>query len=155
MAQKVLGIRVRLQVGSSLMAASDDPLFLGLRGRCGREFRLLLAHGRSLRRGQEDVYILGAPGGEKSNVAHPEFNDPASSTIDAASITGAYLRKGLEPIPNVRAMGEMDDRLELLEAEVAIDAEGRPGTLVFARFEPIWLGLICGLSVEIPAAETA
>ena len=35
-------IVVRIRVGSDLMAASDDPLFLRLGGPAGREFRLLL-----------------------------------------------------------------------------------------------------------------
>ena len=32
-------INVRLLVGASLLSASDDPLYLGLRGPGGREFR--------------------------------------------------------------------------------------------------------------------
>ena len=53
-------IEIHLQIGESLMAASDDPLFLGLAGPCGREFRLELARGRSLRRGAQDHYVLGS-----------------------------------------------------------------------------------------------
>ena len=40
--KRVVKIRVRVQVGDNLLAATDDPLFLGLRGDDGREFRLLL-----------------------------------------------------------------------------------------------------------------
>ena len=38
-------IVVRIRVGSDRMAASDDPLFLGLEAPEGREFRLAAAHG--------------------------------------------------------------------------------------------------------------
>ncbi|MEE9606431.1 MAG: hypothetical protein V3U03_01730 [Myxococcota bacterium] len=149
----VVRIRVRIQVGDSLMAASDDPLFLGLRGSSGREFRLHPARGRSLRRGADDHYVLGAPDDSETNVAHPELNDPTAPPLDAASVEGVFLRKGTEPIPNVRALGEMDDRLEIAEAEVEIHSEGQPKALRFARSGPIWLGLVCGQSVEIPRVK--
>ena len=83
------------------MAASDDPLFLGLRGPSGREFRLEFKRGRSRRRGKEDVYILGTPDDPDINVAHPEFNDPNVPPIDATTIHSIYLRKGFEPIHTV------------------------------------------------------
>ncbi len=150
--KRVLKIRVRLQVGGSLLAASDDPLYLGLRGDEGREFRLLLRDGDSLRRGAEDVFVLAGPDDPETNVAHPELNDPARPPLDAARITSVYLRKGFEPIPNVRGVGEMDDRLELDRAEVEIDAEYEPKAFLFLRQGPIWLGLVSGLHFEIPRA---
>jgi hypothetical protein len=150
--KRVVKIRVRVQVGGNLLAASDDPVFLGLRGEDGREFRLLLAEGHSLRRGGEDLFILGGPDDPETNVAHPELNDPSRPPIDAERITSVYLRKGLEPIPNVRALGEMDDRLEIDWAEVEIDAENEPKAALFVRHGPIWLGLVSGLHFEIPRA---
>jgi len=143
-------IAVRLRVGEHLLAASDDPLFLSLRGPSGREFRLALKHGRSLRRGAEDHFVLGPPDDPETNVAHAELNDPTSPPLDASQITGVFLRKGFEPIPNVRAVGEMDDRLEIVEAEVEIAVAGRPKPIRHQRRGPVWLGLICGLRLEIP-----
>lgn len=137
-------IEVRVLVGDSLLAASDDPFFLGLSGPSGREFRLLLADGKSLRRKAEDRYLLGGP---EANVEQPELNDPSAPPLDAESITGTYLRKGLDPIPNVRAVGELDDRLELVEAEVTIHSPG--GTQRFRRRGPLWLGLVAGMRIEL------
>ena len=74
--KRVVKIRVRVQVGDSLLSASDDPLFLGIRGEDGREFRLLLHDVDALRRGGEDVFVLGGPNDPETNVAHPEINDP-------------------------------------------------------------------------------
>ena len=54
-AGKLIRIRVRLKIGESRMAASDDPLYLGLHGPCGREFRLELQKGHARRRGHEDI----------------------------------------------------------------------------------------------------
>lgn len=140
-------IEVRVQVGEHLLAASDDPLFLGLRGPPGREFRLLLAHGKSLRRKAQDRYLLGPPGSSDNNVEHPDLNDPTTPSLDADAITGVYLRKGLDPIPNVRAVGELDDRLELADVEVTIHAEGAP--LRFQRTGPLWLGLVTGMQIDL------
>jgi hypothetical protein len=152
----IVRIEVRVKVGSHLLSASDDPFFLGLRGGCGREFRLELARGRSLRRGAEDVFVLAGPGAPETNVAHPELNDPTSPALDARGLCGVYLRKGLDPIPNVRAVGEMDDRLELVEAAVEIHTAGGSGPLRFARSGPLWLGLVSGLFLELaPAAAPA
>ena len=137
-------IEVRVLVGDSLLAASDDPFFLGLSGPSGREFRLLLARGKSLRRKAEDRYLLGGP---EANVEQPELNDPSAPPLDAEGITGAYLRKGLDPIPNVRAVGELDDRLELVEAEVTIHSPGGPQR--FRRRGPLWLGLVAGMQIEL------
>ena len=80
------------------------------------------------------------------------LDDPTRPPIDAERITSAYLRKGFEPIPNVRAMGEMDDRLEVDWVEVEIDAENEPKAALFIRHGPIWLGLVCGCRFEIPRA---
>ena len=148
--RSIVRIHVRLKIGSHMMAASDDPLFLGLRGDCGREFRLALAKGKSLRKDSEDHFVLGAPDDPATNVAHPEQNDPTVPSLDPDAITGLYLRKGFDPIPNVRAMGEMDDRLLIDEAEVEIDTEGEPKAMRFSRSGPIWMGLICGLRFELP-----
>ena len=150
--KRVVKIRVRVQIGGNLLSASDDPLFLGLRGDDGREFRLLLREGDALRRGGEDVFVLAGADDPETNVAHPKLNDPARPPIDAARITSVYLRKGFEPIPNVRALGEMDDRLELDWAEVEIDAENEPKAATFLRHGPIWLGLVSGLHFEVPRA---
>ncbi len=146
-------IVVRLRVGKDLMAGSDDPLFLGLRGHSGREFRLSLRRGKSLRRGAEDVYCLAAPDDPDVNVAHPDLNDPTSPSLDAAGLSSVFLRKGLEPIPNVRGLGEMDDRLQIMEAEVEIHAASLPKPRRFFRQGPVWLGLVCGLTVDLAPLE--
>jgi hypothetical protein len=145
----VLRIDVRIQVGEDRLAASDDPLYLGLRGPAGREFRLSPAKGHALRRGREDHYVLAA---SEANVEHPELNDPTRPLLDAGAVDGVYLRKGLEPIPNVRALGEMDDRLEVGGVTVEIAAEGLAEPLRFSRRGPFWLGLVSGLFLEIPPA---
>jgi len=142
-------IEIRLQIGEGLLAASDDPLFLGIAGPCGREFRLELAHGRSLRRGAEDHYVLGAKGEPSANVNRPELNDPTEPIIDADAIAGVYLRKGTDPIPNVRAVGELDDRLQVIAATVEIYADGGSAPIRFGRRGPIWLGLASGLRFEL------
>ncbi len=146
-------IVVRTRVGKDLMAASDDPVFLRLEGPSGREFRLQLAQGKSFRKGAEDVFVLAAPDDPDANVQHPELNDPTAPPIDAAGVSRVALRKGLEPIPNVRGLGEMDDRLQLVDVEVEIHAGGRPKPLRFTRRGPIWLGLVCGLSVDLAPIE--
>jgi hypothetical protein len=145
----VTRIEVRLQIGESLLAASDDPLFLGLRGPDGREFRLELAKGRSLRRGAEDHYVLASPQDAAANVKHAELNDPTVPPVCADALEGVYLRKGTDPIPNVRAVGELDDRLEILDASVEVHAEGRAAPLRFERRGPIWLGLAAGLRFDL------
>jgi hypothetical protein len=144
----VTRIEVRVRVGDNLLAASDDPLFLGLSGPCGREFRLLLAHGRTLRRKAEDHFVLAAAGDRDTNVAAAELNDPTRPPLDVAGVTGVYLRKNLSPIPNVRGVGELDDRLELLEAEVTIHG-GAGERLRFHREGPLWLGLGAGLRIDL------
>ncbi len=149
----IVRIAIRLKVGTSLMGGSDDPLFLGLTGPAGREFRLRFAHGRSLRRGAEDRFVLGAPDDPETNVAHPDFNDPTNPPLEADEIQRVYLRKGFEPIPNVRALGEMDDRLQVEEVEVEIHVQGRPKPRVFFRRGTVWLGLVAGLRIEIAPVE--
>jgi hypothetical protein len=99
--------------------------------------------------------LLGAADDPDTNVASPDLNDPTSPAIDARSIEGVYLRKGLDPIPNVRALGEMDDRLELVEVSVEIHAKDEPKPLRFERRGPLWLGLVCGLQIEVPRAARA
>ena len=153
MAGELVRIRVRLKVGESRMAASDDPLYLGLYGPCGREFRLELQKGRARRRGQEDLYVLGQSEDPETNVKHPDLNDPTVPPIDVASVTGVYLRKGFDPIPNVRGVGEMDDRIEISEAEVEIESENAAKAIRFQRAGPIWLGLVAGVRFELPRCE--
>jgi hypothetical protein len=148
----IVRIEVRVKVGDSLMAASDDPLYLGLRGPEGREFRLAFARGRSLRRGSEDRFVLGAPDAAETNVAMPELNDPGRPALQVEAVEGAYLRKGFDPIPNVRAVGELDDRLEVIEAELEIHVAGRTKPVRFQRSGPIWLGLVSGLYLELARA---
>jgi hypothetical protein len=150
----IVRIEVRLLIGDSLMAASDDPLFLGIRGGSGREFRLQLARGKSLRRGQEDRFVLGAPSDPATNVENAEFNDPTAPALEAQDVESLYLRKGFEPIPNVRGKGEMDDRLEIVEAEVEIHCQDDPKPLRFARKGPIWLGLVSGCRFQLPRTDT-
>lgn len=151
----VAQIAVRLLVGSNRLSASDDPVYLGIGGPQGREFRLALARGQYLRRGQEDVFRFGAAGDPAVNVAHAELNDPTDPAIDAAAITEVYLRKGLDPIPNVRALGELDDRLEIAEVEIELHVQGEPKPRRFARGGPIWLGLVCGLQLSVPRVDAA
>jgi len=148
-------IVVRILVGTDRMAASDDPLFLELLGPGGREFRLELAHGKALRRGKEDEFILAAASDPDANVAHPELNDPASPPLDASRVLGVCLRKGMEPIPNVRGFGEMDDRLQILEASVELHVEGDSEPRRYERQGPVWLGLVCGQRLPLGAAERA
>jgi hypothetical protein len=149
----VVQIGVRVQVGSSLLSASDDPLYLGVRGPEGREFRLALAHGSFLRRGHEDWFALGAADDPDTNVANPALNDPTCPALDARRIQGVYLRKGQDPIPNVRALGELDDRLEIAGVSVEIHAQGRTKPIRFERRGPIWLGLVSGLAIEIARVD--
>jgi hypothetical protein len=150
----ILRIAVRIQVGEHLMSASDDPLFLGLRGASGREFRLRLNRGRSLRRGKQDHFVIGAPDDPETNLAEPTLNDPTNPPLALSEVTGAYLRKGLDPIPNVRGRGEMDDRLEVEEAQVEIQPRGGTPALRFQRRGPIWLGLEAGLLFELPRTDS-
>jgi hypothetical protein len=149
----VTQIGVRVLVGSHLLSGSDDPLFLGVRGAEGREFRLALARGAFLRRGHEDSFVFGAADDPDSNVASPELNDPTSPALDASTIEGIYLRKGLSPIPNVRALGELDDRIEIAEVAVDVHALGQAKPLRFERSRPLWLELAYGLQFEVPRVD--
>ena len=142
---------MRIRVGDDRMAGSDDPLFLRLHGPCGRDFRLSPARGRALRRASEDVFVLGSG---DANVAHPELNDPSHPALALEQIEGAALWKGNEPLPNVRGIGEMDDRLLVAEACVEVHASGRAAPVRFTRQGPVWLGLVCGLQIEL-AREAA
>jgi hypothetical protein len=145
-------IVVRIQVGDHRMAGSEDPLFLGIDGPEGREFRLELAKGRALRRGSEDVFVLGPPSADETNVSNPDLNDPSSPALHIESVRGVYLRKGLEPIPNVRGLGEMDDRLQVEDVEVELHARGRAKPARFRRPGAFWLGLAAGLRLDLPPA---
>lgn len=150
---RIRRIEVAVRVGTDRMAASDDPLFLELLGPQGREFRLALAKGKQLRRGAEDRYVLGGADDPDTNVAFPELNDPAAPTVDPGQIFAVALRKGMEPIPNVRGLGEMDDRVQLLAVEVLLHVAGESKPRRFSREGPIWLGLICGQRISIPRTE--
>jgi len=147
---RVERIAVGICVGEAKMAATDDPIFLGIRGSGGREFRLQHAEGASFRRGADDRYVLGAAGDDATNVDYPELNDPTTPALDAACIAGFYVRKGAEPIPNVRGIGELDDRVEIVAVEITVYATGLAEPLRFARQGPIWLGLACGSTFEVP-----
>ena len=152
-AQPIRRMTLRIQIGESLMAGSDDPVFLGIHGAEGREFRIRFARGPSLRRGAEDHYGLGPAEDADTNIANPTLNDPSSPPIDAARIQSVYLRKGFEPIPNVRGMGEMDDRLEVIEVELSVYAAGRAKPLRYLRRGPLWLGLVSGLRLDLPRVD--
>lgn len=137
------------------MAGSDDPLFVELQGACGREFRLAKARGKALRRGAEDVYVLAGPDDADTNVGFPELNDPAVPPIALAGVLGVALRKGQEPIPNVRGFGEMDDRLQVLAIEVRLFPDDGGPARRFVREGPFWLGLVAGQRISIPPADAA
>ena len=49
----------------------------------------------------------------------------------------------------------MDDRLEVEAVEVEISVAGEPTPRRFARRGPIWLGLVCGLLLEVPSIDEA
>jgi hypothetical protein len=140
-------IVVGVQVGTDRLAASDDPIFLELFGPGGREFRLAFAQGRQLRRGAVDRFVLGGPGDPDTNVACPDLNDPTSPPLDANAVQAVCLRKGLDPIPNVRGHGEMDDRLQVVSLEVELHVDGEPKPRTWTHAGGVWLGLVCGLRV--------
>lgn len=148
-------IVVRLRVGEHRMSATDDPVFLRIFGPCGRDFRLAQAKGRFLRRGKEDVFVIGSPKDPDTSLAHPELNDPTVPPLWVEGIERVSLWKGLEPLPNVRGLGEMDDRLMVESVEVEVHGEGRETPLRFEREGPIWLGLLCGHSFEVSRVEDA
>lgn len=148
-------IVVGVQVGRDLLAATDDPLFLELTGPAGREFRLQVARGRSLRRGSQDRFVLGAKADPETNVANPELNDPTAPALDADAIVGIALRKGLDPIPNVRGHGELDDRLQVLAVDVEVYVEGEPEPRRWTRSGDFWLGLVSGLRLHLAPVARA
>lgn len=153
--QPLRRIVVSVQVGSDRLAASDDPVFLGLRGPQGREFRLAPAKGKAWRRGEKQTFVLGGPGDPDTNVERPELNDPAAPPIDLLGVEGVYVRKGLDPIPNVRGHGELDDRIQMEWIEVELHGPGGGEPLRFARRGPFWLGLVCGLFIQLAPLEGA
>ena len=95
--------------------------------------------------------MFGQPDSPDTNVAHPELNDPTMPALDLRGIHSVRLVKGLEPLPNVRGLGEMDDRLLIEEIEVTIHAKGQEPRR-FYREGPHWLGLICGMVLELAPA---
>jgi hypothetical protein len=137
---------VRVQVGSDRKAGTDDPVFLRLAGPAGRDFRLSLAKGRTLQRGDLNVFVLGGP---DANVEHAELNDPTSPVLDGSGIERVEIFKALSPIPNVRGLAELDDRAQIDRVEVEVYAAGNSEPRRFAREGPIWLGLICGFQIEL------
>lgn len=142
-------IVVAVQVGRDLLAATDDPLFLELLGPGGREFRLQVARGPVLRRGSQDRFVLGAKSDPETNVANPELNDPTAPALDASAVIGIVLRKGLDPIPNVRGHGELDDRLQVLSVEVELHVDGEAEPRRWSRSGDFWLGLVSGLRLPL------
>lgn len=85
-------------------------------------------------------------------MAHAEFNDPSEPAIDLDAISEVCIRKGLEPIPNVRGVAELDDRLQIMFAEVELmSADGTSRS--FQREGPIWLGLMSGLWMQLVPAD--
>ena len=151
-AQPIEKIVVRIRIGTELMAGTDDPLFLRLGGPAGREFRLALARGKSFRRGREDVFVLGSPDAPDTNVSKAALNDPGSPAIDLSAIEAIQLVKGQEPLPNVRGIGEMDDRIKVEEIDVSVYAKGAQ-PVRFYREGPHWLGLVCGRTLELARLE--
>lgn len=149
---RVRRITVQVQVGTDKMAATDDPMFLGLRGPDGREFRLQPTRGKPWRKGSKTAWILAGADDPETNVALPDLNDPRSPAIRADAIESAYLRKALDPIPNVRGHGEMDDRIQIESIEVRLHSEDG-GERRFGRSEEFWLGLVCGLVMELPLLD--
>jgi len=147
LADPIERIVVSLQVGSDRMAGTDDPMFLGLRGPAGREFRLALAHGKVFRRKGEEHYVFGSPKDDQTNVDHASLNDPTEPALDLEQVVGVYICKRQEPIPNVRGVGEMEDRVQLQAVEVELVAGD--ATQRYRREGPIWLGLTCGLSFDL------
>lgn len=146
-------IEVRVHVGTDRMAGTDDPLFLELGGPAGREFRLSPAHGKAFRRGAEEQYVLAGASDPDTNVGFPELNDPGVPAIPFAGVTGVVLRKGQEPIPNVRGHGEMDDRLQVRSIEVVLVADDGSAPRRFVREGPFWLGLVCGERIALVPVE--
>jgi hypothetical protein len=141
---------VRVQVGSDRKAGTDDPVFLRLGGPGGRDFRLNLAKGRTLHRGDLNVFVLGGP---DANVDHPELNDPTAPQVYASGIERVEIFKGLAPIPNVRGVAELDDRAQFDRVEVELYSSGETEPRCFAREGPFWLGLVCGFSIALAALD--
>ena len=147
-------IVVRIEVGSNRMSASDDPLFLHLEGACGREFRLSLGDHESLRKGAADDFVLAPSDSGEANVENPELNDPTTPPLYLEGIERVALRKGLDPIPNVRGVGELDDRLEITHARVEFHVDEQEKPIRYERTGPFWLGLACGLSLDLGAVKS-
>jgi hypothetical protein len=142
-------IVVRVEVGNDRMAGTDDPVFLQIGGPGGRDYRLEKRHGRSFQRGKQSVLMLGGAKDSATNVSHPELNDPGAPSMSLDAVSTVRLIKGQEPLPNVRGVGEMDDRLLVERVEVELRCAGGAPSRHFERQGPIWLGLVCGLSIEL------
>ncbi len=149
-------IIVRVTTGEDRMSGSDDPIFLRLMGPGGREFRLDSPRGRGFRRDSLTAFVLAGDDESEIHVEHPELNDPTSPRLPMSGILGVGLRKDLNPIPNVRGMAELDDRILIAEVEVEIHPDDDSPTQIYQRRGPIWLGLVCGLSLELegPRVDT-
>ena len=132
------------------MAATDDPLFLRLSGPSGREFRLMLAKSRTLRRGEENVFVLG---GSEANIEHADLNDPGAPQIHGSGIERVEIFKSMAPIPNVRGVAELDDRVQLDRAEVELHSPDFSSPRRFERQGPFWLGLVCGFCIELATVD--
>jgi hypothetical protein len=152
--QLIRRIVVRVAVGNDRMGGTDDPVYLRLCGPAGREFRLKLARGRSFQRGKVSSLVLGGSGDSETNIAHPELNDPSSPALSIDEVERVLLVKGMEPIPNVRGVGELDDRLLIDSAEVSIEPDDGGEPLSLRRDGPFWLGLVSGMSLELARVGT-
>jgi hypothetical protein len=148
-------IVVGVHVGTDRLAGTDDPLFLELVGPGGREFRLEFSQGRALRRGALDRFVLGGPNDPETNVANPDLNDPTDPPLDANRVLGISIRKGLDPIPNVRGRGELDDRVQLVAVEVDLYVDGQPAPRRWIQEGSVWLGLVCGMRMSLVASDGA
>jgi hypothetical protein len=135
------------------MAATEDPVFLQLIGPGGREFRIASPRGHSFKRKTTARFVLAGPDSPETHIAHPELNDPGRPAIDLDAIVGVQIHKRLSPIPNVRGIGELDDRLLIEAARVELTAEGEEApTRTFVYSGPIWLGLVAGHSIQLSPA---
>jgi hypothetical protein len=152
--QPIRRIVVRVAVGNDRMGGTDDPVYLRLSGPAGREFRLKLARGRSFQRGKVSSLVLGGSEDSETNIAHPELNDPSRPALAIGEVERVLLVKGMEPIPNVRGVGELDDRLLIDSAEVSIEPDDGGEPRSFRRDGPFWLGMVSGMSLELARVGT-
>jgi hypothetical protein len=142
-------IIVRVTTGQDRMSGTDDPIFLRLMGPGGREFRLDTPRGRGFRRDSLTTFVLAGGDDPEAHLERPEMNDPTSPRLPMSGIEGVGLRKDLNPIPNVRGMAELDDRILIADVEVEIHPDDDSSSQLYRRGGPIWLGLVCGLFLEL------